>query len=128
MRRRISRRPQRVRVEGLVRRHPVKARMGALTIEKIEIPAQRSARFGDGVVGLEVDLLVLQRSPEPLDEHVVAQAPLTSMLMAIPFMSRMPVNASLGNWHKTRGIARLQIGSSSAVRACSCRMDNLGLE
>ena len=46
--------------------------MGALTIEKVEIPAQRSARFGDGVVGLEVDLLVLHRSPEPLDEHVVA--------------------------------------------------------
>ena len=46
--------------------------MGALTIEKVEVPAQRSARFCDGVVGLEVDLLVLHRSPEPLDEHVVA--------------------------------------------------------
>src|ERR1700729_28034 len=57
---------------GLVWRLAVKARMGALTIEKVEVPAQRSARFCDGVVGLEVDLLVLHRSPEPLDEHVVA--------------------------------------------------------
>src|SRR5208283_5113116 len=57
---------------GLVRRLPVKARMGALTIEEVEIPAQRSARFGDGVVGLEVDLLVLHRSPEPFHEDVVA--------------------------------------------------------
>ena len=46
--------------------------MGALTIEEVEIPAERGARFGDGVVGLEVDLLVLHRFPEPLDEHVVA--------------------------------------------------------
>src|SRR5271165_3087826 len=46
--------------------------MGALTIEEVEIPAQRRARLGDGVVGLEVDLLVLHRPPEPLDEDVVA--------------------------------------------------------
>src|SRR5271157_1540365 len=50
--------------------------MRALTIEKVEIPAQRRARLGDGVVGLEVDLLVLHRSPEPLDEHVVAPSAL----------------------------------------------------
>src|SRR5271168_1620042 len=46
--------------------------MGTLTIEKVEVPAQRSARFCDGVVSLEIDLLVLHRSPQPLDEHVVA--------------------------------------------------------
>ena len=57
---------------GLVRRLPVEARMGALTIEEVEIPAQRSARLGDGGVGLEVDLLVLHQSPQPLDEHIVA--------------------------------------------------------
>src|SRR5688572_2597243 len=41
-------------------------------IVEAEIPADRGAGLGDRVVSSEVDLLVLDRSPEPLDEDVVA--------------------------------------------------------
>jgi hypothetical protein len=71
--------------------------MGALTIEKVEVPAQRSARFCDGVVGLEVDLLVLTDLQSRSTSTLSRQEPLPSMLMAIPFFSRMLVNASLVN-------------------------------
>src|SRR3954467_1040593 len=37
-----------------------------------EMPADRGAGLGDRVASSEVDLLVLDRSPEPLDEDVVA--------------------------------------------------------
>src|SRR3954470_21656276 len=57
---------------GLVRRLPVKARMGAPSIVEVQITAHRSASLADRVVGPEVHLLVLDRSPEPLDEDVVA--------------------------------------------------------
>ncbi len=47
------------------------------------------------------------------------QAPLPSMLMAMPFFSRTPVNASLVNWLpwsllKISGLPCLPIASSSA--------------
>ena len=61
---------------GVVRRPSVKARMRALAVVEIQIPADRGARLGDAVVGPQIDLLVFDRTPEPLDEHVVAPCPL----------------------------------------------------
>src|SRR5215216_3886867 len=61
---------------GVVRRPSVKARMRALAVVEIQIPADRGARLGDAVVGPQMDLLVFDRTPEPLDEHVVAPCPL----------------------------------------------------
>src|SRR6185312_15039637 len=46
--------------------------MRSAGIVEAEIPADRGAGLGDRVVSSEVDLLVLDRSPEPLDEDVVA--------------------------------------------------------
>src|SRR3954463_4313692 len=57
---------------GLVRRLPVKAGVGSPSIVEGQIPADRGPGLADRVVGPEVDLLVLDRSPEPLDEDVVA--------------------------------------------------------
>src|SRR3954452_25529624 len=57
---------------GSIRRLPVKARVRSAGIVEAEIPADRGAGLGDRVVSSEVDLLVLDRSPEPLDEDVVA--------------------------------------------------------
>src|SRR3954447_18362949 len=46
--------------------------MRSAGLVEAEIPADRGAGVGDRVVSSEVDLLVLDRSPEPLDEDVVA--------------------------------------------------------
>lgn len=68
----IKRREERRVVEvRMVRRAPVKARMGTGPVVPGQIPADRGPRLGDAVVGPEVDLLVLDRSPQPLDEDVV---------------------------------------------------------
>ena len=37
-----------------------------------EIAADRGAGVGDRIIGVEVNFLVFHRSPEPLDEDVVA--------------------------------------------------------
>src|SRR5215218_9721138 len=46
--------------------------MRSAGVVKAEISADRGAGLGDRVVSSEVDLLVLDRSPEPLNEDVVA--------------------------------------------------------
>src|SRR5215213_4614016 len=46
--------------------------MRSAGVVEAEIPADRGAGLGDRVVSSEVDLLVLDRSPEPLDEDVEA--------------------------------------------------------
>ena len=46
--------------------------MRALAVVEVQIPADRSARFADTVVSPQIDLLVFDRAPEPLNEDVVA--------------------------------------------------------
>ena len=46
--------------------------MGAAPVVEADISGDPCARFGHAVVGAEVALLVLDTSPEPLDEDVVA--------------------------------------------------------
>ena len=45
----------------------------ALIVER-EVLSDARARIADAVVGMQVDLLVLDRLPQPLDKHVVAPA------------------------------------------------------
>lgn len=45
--------------------------MWASAIAKGQISDNADAGVGHGLVGVEVDLLVFDRPPEPLDEHVV---------------------------------------------------------
>ena len=49
----------------------VKARMRPATIVEVEVAPDRCARFGRGVVGPEIHLLVFDASPLPLDEYIV---------------------------------------------------------
>src|SRR3954469_4318342 len=56
---------------GLVRRLPVKAGVGSPAIVEGQVPADRGPGLADRVVGSEIHLLVLDRSPEPLHEDVV---------------------------------------------------------
>src|SRR5215212_8657625 len=46
--------------------------MGPASIVEGQVPADRGASLADRVIGPEIDLLVLDRPPEPLDEDVVA--------------------------------------------------------
>ena len=46
--------------------------MRAFAIVEIQISAEGGTRLADAVVGSQVDLLVLDRAPQPLDEDVVA--------------------------------------------------------
>lgn len=54
--------------------------------------------MADRVVGAQVDLFVIDRFPEALDEHVAAPATLPSMLIAIPCRLSRPMKASLVSW------------------------------
>lgn len=45
--------------------------MWTSAVVEAQIPADGSAGLGHGFVGVEIDLLVFDRPPEPLDEHVV---------------------------------------------------------
>src|SRR5205823_7405677 len=57
---------------GLIRGHVVKTRMGPSSVIKVEIPADRMSRLADRFVGSQIDLLVFDAAPQPLDEHVVS--------------------------------------------------------
>ena len=45
--------------------------MGPSSVVEIQIPADRGPGFADGVVGMQIDLFVFDRLPEPLDEDIV---------------------------------------------------------
>src|SRR3954451_14263534 len=72
------------------RRPPVKARMRSACVVEVEIPADRSTGLGDGAVSSEVDLLVLDRSPETLDEDVVAPSTLAVHADPDPIAGQYP--------------------------------------
>ena len=60
---------------GLIRGAVVKARMWATAIVEVEISADRAAGLADAFVGSQIDLLVFDATPQPLDEHVVPPGP-----------------------------------------------------
>ena len=45
--------------------------MRAEAIVAIEIPPDRGPRLRHALIRVQIDLLVLHRPPEPLDEHVI---------------------------------------------------------
>src|SRR5260370_19629718 len=64
---------QRRKIEvGLIRGAVVKARMRSSPVVKVEISTNRASRLTDGFVGSQIDLLVFDAFPKPLDEHVVS--------------------------------------------------------
>src|SRR5467141_238910 len=49
--------------------------MRSSSVVKVEIPADRISCLGDGFVGSQIDLLVFDAAPQPLNEHVVPPGP-----------------------------------------------------
>src|SRR6201993_1728620 len=45
--------------------------MRSSSVIKVKIPADRISCLGDSFVGSQIDLLVFDAAPQPLDEHVV---------------------------------------------------------
>ena len=67
--------------------------MRTAAVVAAEMPSDRGARFANAVVGSEINILVFDAAPQPLDEHVVAPNLLPSILIAMPFAVSTPVNA-----------------------------------
>ena len=63
----------------LIGREPVQAGVRPLGVIKLQVFPDGSSGFADRLVGVEIDLLILDRLPHPLDEHVVAPAALTNL-------------------------------------------------
>lgn len=55
--------------------------VGPPLVEEGEVARETCPHIRDGVVGVEVNLLVLDGAPEPFDEDVVPPAALASMLI-----------------------------------------------
>src|SRR3954471_17344676 len=64
---------------GLVGRAGRQARMRALGVVEVQIPAQRGTCIGDAVVGAQVDLLILHRAHSRSTNTLSRQAPRPSM-------------------------------------------------
>src|SRR3954466_1482987 len=70
--------------------------MRSAGVVEAEIPADRGASLGDRVVSSKVDLLVLDRSPEPLDEDVVAPGTLAVHADGDPVLGQRPGEGPAG--------------------------------
>ena len=69
--------------------------MRATTVVEVEIAGQCLPGDGYSLVTVQIHFLVLHGFPEPLDEDVLASAPLPSMLIGAPFFSNTSMNAEL---------------------------------
>ena len=80
--------------------------MLAFVVVEAEPGANPSLGLGNALIGIEVDFLVFEAAPQPLDEDVVhAAIPrlrggrlLPSMLIITPCRFSVPVKLSLVNW------------------------------
>src|SRR3954468_1850979 len=82
--------------------------MRSACVVEVEIPADRSTGLGDGAVSSEVDLLVLDRSPEPLDEDIVAPSALAVHADPDPITGQYPGEDFAGELATLIGIEDLR--------------------
>jgi hypothetical protein len=83
---------------SLPRRAIAEALVLALRVVEGEPSADTGLDFGHSRVGIEVDFLLFETAPQPLDKDVSMHRPLPSMLIVIPWSFRVPVKSSLVNW------------------------------
>src|SRR6266705_2622757 len=68
--------------------------MRSSSVVKVEIPADQISRLGDGFVGSQIDLLVFDAFPQPLNEHVVPPGPFAVHADGDAWLASRPVNAA----------------------------------
>src|ERR1700693_4236759 len=57
---------------GTIRRSGSKTRMRPFAVIEVQIPPERSTCLADTVIGVQIDLLIFDRTPQPLDKDIVA--------------------------------------------------------
>jgi hypothetical protein len=82
----------------LPRRAITEALVQALCVVEVEPRANAGLGLGHRRIGLEVDLLVFQAAPQPLDEDVVHAPALAIHADRDPVALSVPVKSSLVNW------------------------------
>src|SRR5262249_50857712 len=95
--RRSSTYPQ-VFLVNVPRRAITQALVLALRVVKFQPQANAGRGFGDCRIGIEVDLLIFETAPQPLDEDVVHAAALTVPAYRDTMRFRVAVKSSLVNW------------------------------
>jgi len=85
--------PQPVCEVNLIRCLPGKGLMGALLVEEAKVGLKPLPQISNAVVGVQVDMLVLDRAPEPFDKYVVHPSPLA--IHADLDLVGLPINTSL---------------------------------
>src|SRR5664279_5687385 len=74
----------------------VKARMRTPAIVEVQIPSERGTRLANAIVGAQVDLLVFDRAPQPLDKHIVAPGAATIHADGDPVLQQKPGEGGAG--------------------------------
>src|SRR3954452_24026548 len=82
--------------------------MRSAGVVEAEMPADRGASLGDRVVSSKVDLLALDRSPEPLDEDVVAPGTLAVHADGDPVLGQRPGEGPAGELAALVGVEDLR--------------------
>src|SRR5271168_4899315 len=81
---------------GAIRSPRVKARMRAPAVVEVQIPPERASRLADAIVGPQIDLLVFDRTPQPLDKHIVAPGAATIHADRDPVLQQKPRKGRAG--------------------------------
>ena len=88
---------QRIEVHG-IGRHAVKRAMWPAPIVEVDVSANASLGVGHRVVGVQVDLFVLDRLPQSFHEDVVAPRALAVHADRDVVLLGRPLNSALVNW------------------------------
>ena len=82
---------------GLIGGTAVKGHMRSSFVVEGAVAADRLACFADAFIGVQIDFLILDGSPETLDEDVVSTRAFASTVMVMPLPISTPVNSVLVN-------------------------------
>src|SRR5215469_15023123 len=108
----------------LSRRAITQALVLALGVVKVQPGANNGPGFGDTRISMQVDLLVFETAPQPLDKDVVHERPLPSMPIVTPCRFRVPVKSSTGELAASVGIEDFRVGDSARTLPRAPRRKN----
>src|SRR5271169_3638784 len=91
-----------------IRSPRVKAGMRTPAIIEVQIPPERGTRLADAIVGPQVDLLVFDRTPQPLDKHIVAPGAATIHADRDPVLQQKPGESRAGELTALVGVEYLR--------------------
>ena len=78
--------------------------MRSAAVVEVEVAADRGAGLADAVVGAQIDLLVFDAAPQPLDEDVVAPSAFAVHADGDAVIGKQPVNCEPWSVLKISGL------------------------